>query len=788
MFRSEPIGCYHVMFTKENAWEVLEELGHLGIAELRSWTAPANTAPHRAFLGYLRDAQSLLEKLNLVEALLKAEGLAEEQPALGDAQKAALQHQIREKISQRGHALYYSEISDLVNGHITRIEESITARQSIVGKLNQSTECLNALEELREELPRDRPAAAQALGARLKLEYIAGVIDNSRLATFQRSLFRLTRGNAYSKYRPLKTGEDSPHVARSVMFLAFQSNEARYLLEKVRQLCDAMEVRRFAIPEDWAEVDLAYARAVQENVEARKIYTTTCQLLKSRLEFFTHCNGHLGIPLLVEMQLAASKAIYIFGEMEKLQLRDNIVSGTMWLPLSEQRFFFSALKTLQKKKEFDGFRCQRVDAPSVYNGGPSPTLFKTRDFFLPFQQIVDTYGIPRYQEANPGLFTAITFPFLFGLMFGDIGHGLGLLAFGLALVFRSRFFSEPLIKMRYLITLMGIFATFCGVIYNEFFSLPVILAPSCYPRQEAVSSCVYPIGIDYSWHAASNAVNFVNSFKMKLSIVVGVLHMTLGIVLKGANALFFRDWVLLFGEFLPQLCFFLATFGYMLACIVAKWLQNFTSNPNQAPSIISLFINLPFSVDYPLFGEAHTQLLLQRVLVFLATACVPVMLLTRPIAGHFKARRSPSEPRRYNEEDATPLIGKDAEQLDASHDLGEVFVHQAIETIEFLLGSISNTASYLRLWALSLAHSQLARVFFDMLLRPFLLGENNPLADGVLLVVFFPLFISVTIGVLMIMDVLECFLHALRLHWVEFQNKFYKGDGVAFSPFTFETR
>jgi len=116
-------------------------------------------------------------------------------------------------------------------------------------------------------------------------------------------------------------------------------------------------------------------------------------------------------------------------------------------------------------------------------------------------------------------------------------------------------------------------------------------------------------------------------------------------------------------------------------------------------------------------------------------------------------------------------------------DFSEIFIHQLIETIEFVLGTVSNTASYLRLWALSLAHSQLADVFFEKLIGSMALSGSG---SFYLLFLLFPVFFSFTLFVLLCMDSMECFLHTLRLHWVEFQNKFYKGCGYIFVPFSFE--
>lgn len=157
----------------------------------------------------------------------------------------------------------------------------------------------------------------------------------------------------------------------------------------------------------------------------------------------------------------------------------------------------------------------------------------------------------------------VTFPFLFGIMFGDIGHGFLLFLFGAYLCMKhdSLLANKSLgglLKARYLFLTMGFFATYCGFIYNDMMAMPLNLFGSCYENVEGSENkvllkedCVYPFGFDPKWYVSPNELSFFNSFKMKMAVILGVIQMSLGICMKGLNAIHHRSAVDFIFEFLP---------------------------------------------------------------------------------------------------------------------------------------------------------------------------------------------------------------------------------------------
>ena len=165
-----------------------------------------------------------------------------------------------------------------------------------------------------------------------------------------------------------------------------------------------------------------------------------------------------------------------------------------------------------------------------------------------------------YKEINPSVFSCVTFPFLFGMMFGDMGHGGLLFIFSAFIVLGEPWLRKgPLagaMPLRYILLLMGWFAFFCGFMYNDFVSIPVHFFKSCYDfktghRLAGSSECVYPAGMDPVWKQTKQDITFSNSLKMKMAVIFGVAHMSLGIVMKGLNAIYWKRWLELIFEFIP---------------------------------------------------------------------------------------------------------------------------------------------------------------------------------------------------------------------------------------------
>lgn len=104
---------------------------------------------------------------------------------------------------------------------------------------------------------------------------------------------------------------------------------------------------------------------------------------------------------------------------------------------------------------------------------------------------------------------------------------------------------------------MGFFACYCGLVYNDFLSIPWNLFGSCYTRTKDnkfvrdYDQCTYLFGFDPIIYQSGTEVSFINSYKMKLSVIVGVIHMNFGIVMKAVNSLHFGLYLDFFFEFIP---------------------------------------------------------------------------------------------------------------------------------------------------------------------------------------------------------------------------------------------
>ncbi|CAL9683456.1 unnamed protein product [Knipowitschia caucasica] len=830
VFRSEEMCLAQLFLQSGSEYDCISALGELGLVEFRDLN-PSVSSFQRRFVSEIKRCDEMERILGfLLTEIQKAKMSVPEEDEVPVAPPPRHVLEIMEQLQR-----LEMELSEVAKNkeklqrnlqelteytHMLRITHSFVHSRTRYEALGPQYEEFPALET------DSGPSATgmQRLGA--KLGFVSGLIQRVKVEAFERMLWRVCKGYTILSYSDERlTDCDTVDISDSVVFLiSFWGDQ---LGQKVQKICDCYRCHLYPHPETDAEradvLDSLRTRIQDLNNVLHRTEDYLRQVLQKASEsVFSWV-----------VQVKKMKAIYHILNLCSFDVTNKCLIAEVWCPVQD-------LQALRLGLE-EGSRKGDATVPSFVNRIPSsetpPTLVRTNKFTSGFQSIVEAYGVGDYREVSPAPYTMVTFPFLFAVMFGDLGHGFVMTLFALWMVLtetsqkkkrcRNEIW-ETFFSGRYILLLMGLFSMYTGLIYNDCFSKSLNVFGSSWnlspmfsnhiwtnktlqtnallmldPNVSGVFRGPYPLGIDPIWNLAVNRLSFLNSYKMKMSVILGVMHMTFGVVLSVFNHLHFgrRYDVLLL--FLPELLFLVSLFGYLVFMIVFKWIAFSARDSSGAPSILIHFINMFVMQGKDMAPLFPGQSGLQIFLVLVAMLSVPVLLFGKPLHLYWlyrgskglHRRRGYERVRRVSEDDSSaPTYDEEDEEEGAEElcrrdplpkqlDMADCLLHQSIHTIEFCLGCISNTASYLRLWALSLAHAQLSEVLWAMVLR---LGFDGSSRLGVLVLVpVFGLFVVLTVSILLIMEGLSAFLHALRLHWVEFQNKFYRGTGVKFVPFDF---
>jgi len=817
MFRSVDMSYLQILMPPAVAEEFADRMAREDIMQFTDLNEDLQPF-QRKYTSDIIKIQDIERQIKVMEELLESYSIEHDTEVIGEdlinAQRLSDASQLVEAMkADIGDA--YKKLKEQANVE-QELKKQLTEQESLIYVLNQLDDFLEGRTEM----------IAEQLGSGdgqrdVGFKYFAGVVTIGQRVSFERQVFLTSRGNSFIQF----DDEDDSKIPFVVFFLGDQ------LKRSLRRLCQFMNIQICYESDDDRSREELLTEAQGKKNDFYRIHSATANQLERDMAEVGGQIKKWKVALLQE------KAIRITLNQFSNQSA-NTLRAEGWCPSSSQRVIEDILDAVAQGKG--------VGKPVVHDANPRassivPTHFETNEFTAKFQEIVDTYGTPRYKEYNPAVPTIITFPFLFAVMYGDVFHGSFILLAGIVLCFGADHLGwtesrngnlKSFAEARYVLLFMGLFAVYCGVIYNDVMSIMIngfntsqwgygfvgsdtTADVVLFQRDE-----VYAFGIDPVWYALDNQLTYENSLKMKLSVIIGVTQMTYGLFLKFSNHINEGDFISVFFEFIPQLIFMLSFFGYMCFLIVYKWCIDWgTTSLPATPSLITVLIKMILSIgtindETQVFDSADAQMLIQEILVICMGVSIPWMLVFKPLLLKSKHNRevaarqqhravdleAPSDSNGYGKLLEDHGDDEDEEKYQAESaakgghggghghgeefEFSEVVIHQLIHTIEYVLGTISNTASYLRLWALSLAHAELSEVFYDQTIGGTMNGSPSAM-QIVLNVAAQFVFLMATVGVLLVMDVLECFLHALRLHWVEFQNKFFYADGVSFKPFSY---
>ncbi|KID62121.1 V-type proton ATPase subunit a [Metarhizium brunneum] len=841
-FRSADMSMVQLYVSNEIGREVVTALGELGLCQFRDLNEDVS-AFQRTFTQEIRRLDNVERQLRYFHAQMEKAGISLRKLDLDTERLASPSTSEIDELAERSQKLE-QRIFALNDSYETlkKREGDLTEWRWVLREAGSFFDRAHGnVEEIRASMDNDDAPLLQDIeqhhGAPeversfsgMNIGFVAGVITRERVAAFERILWRTLRGNLYMNQseipEPLIDPTNNESINKNVFVIFAHGKE---ILAKIRKISESMGAEVYSVDEN-SDLRRDQIHEVNNRLQdVQNVLRNTQATLEAELN---QISQSLSAWMIL---IAKEKAVYSTLNLFSYDRARRTLIAEAWCPTNDMPLIRSTLQDVTNRAG--------LSVPSIINeirtNKTPPTYLKTNKFTEGFQTIVNAYGTASYQEVNPAMPVFVTFPFLFAVMFGDFGHAIIMLSAALAMIYWEKSLKKVTFELfamvfygRYIALVMGVFSIFTGLIYNDVFSKSMTLFPSAWKYEkpdgwqpgQTIEARLnddgyrYPFGLDWAWHNTENTLLFSNSYKMKMSIILGWAHMTYSLCFSFINARHFKKPIDIWGNFIPGMIFFQSIFGYLVVCIIYKWTVDWTNDdPNiggQPPGLLNMLIYMflqPGKLDIPLYkGQATVQI----ILLLLAFVQVPVLLFLKPFYlrwEHNRARakgyRGIGETSRVSALDGddendglvnghgnsfdddgegVAMISQNINEEHEEFEFGEVMIHQVIHTIEFCLNCVSHTASYLRLWALSLAHQQLSIVLWDMTLGPTLKMSG---ALGVIMIVAgFYLWFFLTIAILVCMEGTSAMLHSLRLAWVESFSKFAEFAGWPFAPFSFNT-
>ncbi|XP_075458617.1 V-type proton ATPase 116 kDa subunit a 4-like isoform X1 [Ascaphus truei] len=658
MFRSQEMTLVQLLLKDDVVYCCMAELGELGLVQFRDLNEHQMHF-NRRFVKEIQRCESMERILRFVENNIKKDKIII-QPVEHDVCTPLPQDMIKLEAALE----VLEEALQEMNQNRTALRNNfleLTVMKLVLKEADnffQDEDCIGLIE---------RKSSMSVAVAHL-LGCISGTIERSRTAAFERLLWRVCLGNIYVRFTKLDSPIQDPKTREemdlNVFFILYEGERLR---DKIQLICEGLHLHLYPCPDSTFKRH-ELSELISTQLEDLLIVTAQTQLQCDQL--LQNAAQHL---CSWDIQVKKMKGVYHVLDCCIFHVRLDFIVAEFWCSVSDVEKIQSALHQVVKR---NGSIFDPIMTKLQTNLMP-PTYNLTNKFTAGFQNIVDAYGVGSYQEMNPTPYTIITFPFLFAVMCGDCGHGTLMLGFALWMIWNEKRLSkkggEILVMFfggRYLILLMSLFTIYTGVIYNVCFSKSLTIYSSSWSIRsmfvngswnqrllkqntflqldpaipQVFSGKPYPFGIDPVWDFATNKLTFLNSFKMKMSVILGITHMVFGVVLSLFNHIYFKNPLNIILQFIPEMIFILSLFGYLVFMIIFKWCVYDVHTSKKAPSILIHFINM-FLFNYkdkknaPLYTHQRE---VQIVLVILAVLAVPWMLLIKPFllrAKHRKAER-----------------------------------------------------------------------------------------------------------------------------------------------------